>query len=237
MYKSKKEAISYIDDFRLFVKDVKETEIVLAVPFTLLDVVSGQCKGTNIKVGAQNLFYEKQGAFTGEISPAMVKEFADYVIVGHSERRRYFSETNEAISKKITAALKHSLRPVFCLGETLEQRNNGQTNSVIETQLREALTGLNQDHIKNIIIAYEPVWAIGTGNTATPEQAEEIHIFIRGLIKDLYNEEISKNLPIIYGGSVNENNAAEILAKENIDGCLPGGASLDPGKLSKIIKS
>jgi len=237
MHKNKQEALSYLDDFKLFVKEVTDKDIVLSVPFTLLETVSNYCKNTNIKVAGQNMFYEEQGAFTGEISAKMLKDFADYVIIGHSERRKYFNETNEIINKKIRTALKNELKIIFCLGETQEQRNNNQTNSVIETQLREALHGLNQEQIKNIVIAYEPVWAIGTGNTASPQQAEDVHKFLRQLISDLYSQEISDSLRIIYGGSVNPNNAAEILVMENIDGCLPGGASLDPSKFSKIIKS
>jgi len=237
MHKNSEEALAYMADFKLFVKDVTNTDIVLAVPFTLLSLMSKECKNTNIKLSAQNIFYEEQGAFTGEISAEMVKEFADYTIIGHSEMRKYFNETNEIVNKKIHAALKHGLKVIFCLGETQEQRNNNQTNSVIETQLREGISGLNQEDMKDIVIAYEPVWAIGTGNTASPEQAEEIHLFLRNLIRDLFNDETADNIRIIYGGSVNPENSVDILAKKNIDGCLPGGASLDPGKFAKIIKS
>ena len=237
MHKDKEEALDYLNDFKLFVKDVKDTDIVLAVPFTLLETISRECKGTNIKVSAQNLYFEEKGAFTGEISAKMIKDFADYVIIGHSERRKYFNETDYILNKKIITALKHGLKVIYCVGETLEQRNNMQTNSVIETQVREGISGLTPKQMENIIIAYEPVWAIGTGNTAQPKEADDVHRFIRELIAELYTQELADNLRIIYGGSVNPDNAAEILIMENIDGCLPGGASLDPIKLSKIIKS
>ena len=237
MHKNSEQALAYISDFKLFVQDVTDTEIVLAVPFTLLSMMKKELKDTNIMLSAQNIFYEEEGAFTGEVSAEMVKEFADFTIIGHSEMRKYFNETNEIVNKKIHAALKHSLKVIFCLGETQDQRNNNETNSVIETQLREGISGLNQEDMKNIVIAYEPVWAIGTGNTASPEQAEEVHLFLRNLIRDLFNNGVAENIRIIYGGSVNPKNAADILAKENIDGCLPGGASLDPSKFAKIIKS
>lgn len=237
MNKNKQEALAYLEDFILFVKDVKDVDIVLAVPFTLLETVSEKCKNTNIKVCAQNLSYEEKGAFTGEVSANMIKDFAEYVIIGHSERRKYFNETNDVLNKKINLGLKNNLKIIYCVGETLEQRNNYETNKIIETQIREGLSGLNQDQIKKIIIAYEPVWAIGTGNTASPKQADEVHEFIRTLISELYDQDIADNIRIIYGGSVNPENASEILVMGNINGCLPGGASLDPGKLSKIIKS
>lgn len=237
MNKNKQEALNFLADFKLFCKDVNDIDIVLAVPFTLLETVSKECKGTNVKISAQNLSSEESGAFTGEVSAKMINDFAEFVIIGHSERRKYFNETNDILNKKINVALKNKLKIIFCLGETKEQRNNNQTNNVIETQLREGLSGLNQEQVKNIIIAYEPVWAIGTGNTATPEQAEEVHVFIRNLISDLFGKEIAENTRIIYGGSVNPENATEILSMPNINGCLPGGASLDASKFIKIIKS
>jgi triosephosphate isomerase len=237
MHKNYDETLKYIQDFKLFVNDVNDVEIVLAVPFTLLDLMKNECNNTNIKIAAQNIFYEEQGAYTGEISGKMVKDFAEYVILGHSERRKYFNETNEIINKKIKAALRHKLKVIFCLGENLEERNSGRTHDVVEIQFREGVSGLSIEDMKNIVTAYEPVWAIGTGNTATPEQAEEVHTFLRQLIKDIYNEETAENTRIIYGGSVTPENAPDILKMENIDGCLPGGASLDPSSLAKIIKS
>jgi len=237
MHKNQEEALTYINDFKLFIQDANDVDIVLAIPFTLLNVMKQQCENTNIKVAAQNVFYEEQGAFTGEVSAGMVKEYADYVIIGHSERRKYFNEDNQIVNKKIKTALKHGLRVIFCLGESQQERNKNKTKAVVETQFREGLTNITIEETNNIVIAYEPVWAIGTGNTATPDQAEEVHSFLRQLVKDLYNEEAANNIKIIYGGSVNPGNAADILCKENIDGCLPGGASLDPSEFAKIVKS
>ncbi len=235
MHKTSKEALSYIKEFKQLVNDVKDCDIVLCVPFTLLSLIKNECKGTNIKLGAQNVFYESQGAYTGEVSPFMVKDYADYVLIGHSERRKYFNETNEVINKKIKAALKNNLKVIFCLGETLDQRKSNQTNSVIETQLRDSLEGIKD--LNNIVIAYEPVWAIGTGNTATPDQTEEVHAFLRKLVEKVFDKKTADTVRIIYGGSVNPDNASSILEMPNIDGCLPGGASLDSKKLEKIIKS
>ena len=237
MNKTYDEAVSFFQDFKLFVKEIENVEIVIAPPFTLLNLLRNEASETNIKIAAQDVFHEEQGAFTGAVSPKMVKDFAEYVIIGHSERRRYFGENNQIINKKVKTALQTGLKVIFCLGESLEERNQGNAKTVIETQLREGLANVTVVELGHVVIAYEPVWAIGTGNTATPEQAEEIHVFLRQLIKDLYNEETAENFRIIYGGSVNPNNAADILKMPNIDGCLPGGASLDAGQLTHIIKS
>ncbi|MEM4397666.1 MAG: triose-phosphate isomerase [Candidatus Woesearchaeota archaeon] len=232
MHKTSKEALDYLKKFIPLISDVKH-EIVLAVPFTLLPVLKTKLKNSNVKLAAQNIFYENQGAFTGEISPLMVKEYAYYVIIGHSERRQYFNETDEIINKKIKAALNNQLKLIFCVGETYEQRAIDETNLVIERQILNGLKGLNSENLKNIIIAYEPVWAIGTGKVALPEQAEEVHSFIKSLIKKNFNLEIK----VIYGGSVNPENSTSLLKMPNIDGCLPGGSSLEPETFAKIIKS
>ncbi len=237
MHKNQKEALDYINDFKLFVKDIDDIDIVLAVPFTLLSFISNQCKNSNINLCAQNVFYEKEGAFTGEISTSMIKDYANYVLIGHSERRNYFNETNDIVNKKINAALKENLKVILCVGESLKDRQQQKTNSVIETQFRESTSRLSIIDMKNLVIAYEPVWAIGTGKTATSAQAEEVHLFIRALIKFLYDDKTANNIRIIYGGSVNPDNASEILSMENIDGCLPGGASLDASSFANIIKS
>ncbi|MBN2368824.1 triose-phosphate isomerase [Candidatus Woesearchaeota archaeon] len=237
MHKTKEESLAYMQEFRQYIQGAKDVDIVLAVPFTLLETIKKEIENTGIGVAAQNIFYEEQGAFTGEVSAAMAKDFADYVIIGHSERRKYFNETNEIVNKKIKAAIGKGLKVIFCLGETQDERNQGKTKQVAETQLREGLAGLTIDNMKSIIIAYEPVWAIGTGNTATPEQAEEVHAFLREILKPVFNDQVAQETRIIYGGSVNPENASAILQKENIDGCLPGGASLDPQKLANIIKS
>lgn len=234
MNKTSEEARSFLGDFKLFVKDARDCDIVICAPFTLLPLLKKELENTNIKVGAQNIFYEDSGAYTGEVSALMVKEFCSYVIIGHSERRKYFNETNEIVNKKVKKALERGLKVIFCLGETLEEREKGITKQIVETQLRE---GLSKTTIENIVIAYEPVWAIGTGKTATPAQAEEVHIFLRELLRQLYNQEIADSTRIIYGGSVNQENASAILNMPNIDGCLPGGASLEASSFSNIIKS
>jgi triosephosphate isomerase (TIM) len=237
MHKNKTDALLYLKDFKLNVKNVTDTEIVLCVPSTLLSVVNEKVKDSNINLAAQNIHHEESGAFTGEICAKMVKDFVNYVVIGHSERRKYFNETNQILNKKVNLALKQSLKIIFCVGETLEQRDKNETKSIIETQIREGLAKTTVSDLINIVIAYEPVWAIGTGQTASPEQAQEIHGFIRQLIADLYNNESANNLRIIYGGSVNPKNAAEIISQPDIDGCLPGGASLDPESFAKIIKA
>ncbi len=236
MHKNREDAFKYIRDLSLFVKDVSDRDIVIAAPFTLLAVMKSETRNTNISIGAQNMHHEEQGAYTGEISVNMVKDYASYVILGHSERRKYFNESNDLINKKILLALKHNLKVIFCLGESQQERNENRTKNVVETQLRESLKDVSIEQIENVVIAYEPLWAIGTGNIATPEQAEEVHSFIRDLIRQLYNEDVAQKIRIIYGGSVNSNNASAILNKENIDGCLPGGASLDASEFSKIVK-
>jgi triosephosphate isomerase len=184
------------------------------------------------------MYYEKSGAFTGEISPLMLKSVGcQYVILGHSERRTIFGESNQLINKKIKAAVENQLNPIFCIGETLEERESGVTFKVIETQVREGLDGLTAEELANLIIAYEPVWAIGTGKTATPEQAEEVHAFIRKLIGELYSTEFAEKLIIQYGGSVKPENAAELMSQPDIDGALVGGACLKADSFVKIIES
>ncbi|MAE43052.1 triose-phosphate isomerase [Candidatus Woesearchaeota archaeon] len=232
MNKTIKETVSFINDFKNLIKKIKNVEIVICPPFTSLNESSKLLKSSNIRLGAQNIHYENKGAFTGEISPVMIKELAEYVVLGHSERRQYFNETNQLINKKIKAALKNKLKVILCIGETLQQRESNKTTDIIENQIKNCLKDINE--MKNIAIAYEPIWAIGTGKTASPEQAEETHKFIRQLLKKLYNENISNNARIIYGGSVNEKNAKALLKMKNIDGALVGGASLEPETFSKI---
>jgi triosephosphate isomerase len=213
-------------------------EVIICPPFTSLDAANSLIKDTQIKLGAQNMYYEKSGAFTGEISPLMLKSVGcQYVILGHSERRTIFGESNQLINKKIKAAVENQLNPIFCIGETLEERESGVTFKVIETQVREGLDGLTAEELANLIIAYEPVWAIGTGKTATPEQAEEVHAFIRKLIGELYSTEFAEKLIIQYGGSVKPENAAELMSQPDIDGALVGGACLKADSFVKIIES
>ena len=180
------------------------------------------------------MHFEKEGAFTGEISPLMLKSIVEYIILGHSERSQYFNDSDVLINKKIKSALENKLKPILCIGETLEQRNNNETMETIKNQLMNCVKNISNEEMKNIVIAYEPIWAIGTGKNATPEQAEEVHKFIRGLLTDIYNKNISKNIRIIYGGSVKPNNIEELMAMKNINGALVGGASLDAKSFADI---
>ncbi len=219
------------------IKDIKNVEIVIAPPFTSIIEVFDLVKNTNIKVGAQNMYFEEKGAFTGEISPVFLKNIGcEYVILGHSERRDIFNETDQLINKKLKKALQMNLIPIVCIGEHLIEREQGNTKEVIKKQFHFTFEGINKENMKRIIIAYEPIWAIGTGKTATPEQAEEIHIFIRELIKHNYDEETATKVRIQYGGSIKPSNAKDLFSKINIDGGLVGGASLQAESLYEIIK-
>lgn len=191
---------------------------------------------TNIKIGAQNMHFEEKGAYTGEVSAQMLKAIGvEYVIIGHSERRQYFNETDETVNKKVKAAFENELNPIVCVGETLEQREAGETEKIITTQTKLALKGLTNDQVKNVIIAYEPIWAIGTGKTATSEDANNSIKAIRNEIKNIYGEDVSENVIIQYGGSVKSSNAKELFETSDIDGGLVGGASLKPDEFSKIV--
>ncbi len=212
--------------------------VIVCPPFTNLETANTLIKDSTIKLGAQNMYFEENGAFTGEISPSMLKSVGcEYVILGHSERRTIFGETDQIINKKIKTAIKHALKPIFCIGETLEEREKGITFKVIETQVRGGLEGLSEAELSNLIIAYEPVWAIGTGKVATPEQAQEVHKFIRDLITKIYNAGFAGNLVIQYGGSVKPDNAKELLYQSDIDGALVGGACLKADSFIKIIEA
>jgi len=218
-------------------KDIK-TEVIVCPPFTSLSEVSSLLKGTQIKLGAQNMYYEESGAYTGEVSADMLKSVGcEYVILGHSERRVIFSEPDELINKKIKAALAKGLKPIFCVGELLEQRESGETMKVISVQVEKGLEGITAEQMKSIIIAYEPVWAIGTGKTATPQQAQEVHSFIRELVAKKFNASVSENLIIQYGGSVKPDNANQLLSQKDIDGALVGGACLKADSFLGIIAS
>ena len=213
-------------------------DVVLCVPFVAIAAAIEAAKGTNVKIGAQNVHFEKKGAFTGEISADMLLETgAEYVIVGHSERRQYFGETDETVNKRAKAALDAGLTVILCLGEVLEQRQAGITAEIVSMQTKLDLAGITAEQMKRVIIAYEPVWAIGTGLTATPEQADEACGIIRGVIANLYDGDLAEATVIQYGGSMNDGNAAELLSKVNVDGGLIGGASLVPEKFSKIVEA
>lgn len=229
------ETINYIEEFSKLVKDTKN-EVILCVPYTNLFYALMTAQDTNVKIGAQNMHYEESGAYTGEVSAQMLKAIGvDYVIIGHSERRQYFNETDETVNKKVKAAFENELNPIVCVGETLEQREAGETEKIITNQTKLALEGLTKDQVKNVIIAYEPIWAIGTGKTATSEDANNSIKAIRNEIKNIYGEEVSENVIIQYGGSVKSSNAKELFETSDIDGGLVGGASLKPDEFAKIV--
>ncbi|WP_028950432.1 triose-phosphate isomerase [Sulfurihydrogenibium subterraneum] len=236
MNKTVAESIEYIEVFKELVKYVEGVDIMIAPSFTSLSSVSVLIEKTNISLGAQNMFYAERGAYTGEISPIMLDELnVKYVILGHSERRHIFGEKDEMINKKVLTAVEFGLRPILCVGETLEERELGKTMNVVERQIRAGVAGLERE-ISLIDIAYEPVWAIGTGVNATVEQAQEVHHFIRNLINDI-SKGNDKDTRILYGGSVNEKNASELIKAPDVEGFLVGTASLDPQKFYKIILS
>lgn len=229
------EAIEFIQKLEPLVKDT-QNEVILCVPYTDLFYALLTAQGTNIKIGAQNMHFEEKGAYTGEVSAEMLKCInVEYVIIGHSERRAYFAETDETVNKKIKSALKNELKPIVCVGESLEQRESGETENIITTQTRLALDGLNQEEVKKIIIAYEPIWAIGTGKTATAEDAQNSIHAIREEIKKIYGQETAERVIIQYGGSVKSSNSKELFTMPDIDGGLVGGASLEPTEFSKIV--
>ena len=237
MNKTATEAAELIDALIPAVKDAG-CEVVICVPFTDLVTAVAKTKGTNIHVGAENVHFEKSGAFTGEISADMLTDLGvEYVVVGHSERRQYFAETDETVNKRAKAALAGGLKPIICVGESLTQREQGVTEELIRMQVKIALNGVTADELKNVVIAYEPIWAIGTGKTATPEQAEEVCEHIRAVIRKLYGAKVARAISILYGGSMNEKNAYDLLAQPDIDGGLIGGASLVPEKFVKIIEA
>lgn len=218
-------------------KDNK-AEVIVCPPFTSLNEVSSLLKGTQIKLGAQNMFYEESGAFTGEVSADMLRSVGcEYVILGHSERRVIFNESDELINKKIKTALSKELKPIFCIGELLEQREKNETMQVVSRQVEKGLEGISSEQMKNIIIAYEPVWAIGTGKTATPQQAQEVHSFIRELVAKIFSSSVAENLIIQYGGSVKPDNSGILLSQKDIDGALVGGACLKADSFLGIIAS
>ncbi len=229
------EAIEYIQNFEPMVKNSK-AEVILCVPYTDLFYCLLNAQGTNIKIGAQNMHFAETGAYTGEVSGKMLKAIGvEYVIIGHSERRQYYNETDETVNKKIKAAFEYELKPIVCVGETLEEREAGKTEEKITTQTRLALEGLSNEQVKNTIIAYEPIWAIGTGKTATSEDANNSIKAIREEIKRIYGEVVSNEVIIQYGGSVKSSNAKELFSTSDIDGGLVGGASLKPDEFSKIV--
>jgi len=237
MFNTINEAVELVNGLKRNLSDVDQVDIVVSPTYTALSDVNELLIDSNIKLSAQNVYFQENGAFTGEISPHMLKDVGcTYVIIGHSERRKYFGETNETVSKKVKKALEVELLPIVCVGESLEDRESGKTFDVVRDHVEGSLDGLTADDMKNVIIAYEPVWAIGTGKTATPDQAQEVHKYIRELLKNIFDEEVSNNTRIQYGGSVKPDNIKELMAQEDLDGALVGGASLKVDSFTDIVK-
>ena len=235
MNKTVDEAVKMIEELKPLVKDAT-CDVVVCPTFVCLDAVKKAVAGSNIKVAAQNMHFEESGAFTGEVAPGMLEAMGiDYVVLGHSERREYFNETDEALNKKVKAAFAHNLIPILCCGETLEQRENGTTNKVIEAQIKADLAGLSNEQAEKVVIAYEPIWAIGTGKTATDEQANETIKAIRAMVAEMYGSEVAEKVRIQYGGSVKPATIKAQMEQSDIDGALVGGASLAAADFSAIV--
>jgi triosephosphate isomerase (TIM) len=238
MNKTSADAVSLAREIVVAVGSQSDVEVIVCPPFTALEGVAGAIDGSLIKLGAQNMHFEASGAFTGEISAPMLRAlFATHVILGHSERRTLFGEGDELVNKKVLAALKNQLRPILCVGESLAEREAGSTLKVVQTQTERALDGVSKEMAASIVVAYEPVWAIGTGKVATTEQAQEVHGFIRGLLIKLYGEPLAQRVRILYGGSMKPANAPELLAQKDIDGGLIGGASLEARSFVELIRA
>jgi triosephosphate isomerase len=236
MFKTVHEAVVFAKEFRSLVKDVVDVEIVVAPPFTALHAVAEAVRNSPIGVSGQNVHWEREGAFTGEISAGMLKEAgAEYVIIGHSERRRLFHETDETVNRKLVAALGAQLTPIVCIGETLDQRERKDTLAVLDRQIKAGLDGMTGEHVASLVIAYEPVWAIGTGRNATPEQAEEAHAHIRSRLRQWFGAGAADHCHVIYGGSVKPDNIHELVLLPDVDGALVGGASLDVRSFFDIV--
>lgn len=233
------ETESFLENFRPEIEDVSGVEVVIVPPFTALAKLSELLGGSQkVRLGAQNFYFEKSGAFTGEISAPMLRElFVKYILIGHSERRQIFGETDAFLNKKVLAALASELKPILCVGETLDEREAGKEKDVLETQLRGALAGVSAEQLLEIVIAYEPVWAIGTGKTATSAQAQDAHAHVRAVLTELTDKATADKIRIQYGGSVKPSNARELLHMPDIDGALVGGASLEPRSFAEIVKA
>lgn len=236
MYKSVSEAVTVVASIKAGVHRATDCEIVICPPYTALQAVGQALKESTIELGAQDMHPESEGAFTGEVSPLMLKDLGcRFVILGHSERRTHFHESDEFVNRKVKAALKFSLIPIVCIGETLEQREARKAFEVVKSQFDSSLKDLNEDDIQRTVIAYEPVWAIGTGRTATPEQAEQMHSYVRRLLHEKYGEEASSRVLLLYGGSVRQDNMSALMQKPNVDGALVGGASLKAESFIQIV--
>jgi triosephosphate isomerase len=237
MNKTVGEAVELVKELKVSIAGVEGVEVAVAPPFTALYAVRKELEGSSIRLAAQNLYWEEKGAYTGEISSLMLKELGcQYVIIGHSERRQHFGEMDVTVNKRIKAALSQGLIPILCIGETLKEREEEKTFAVIDSQLGNALKGIGEREIERMVIAYEPVWAIGTGKTATPQQAEEVHRFIRQGLEKLYSRGVGEVVRIQYGGSVTPESVKGLMSQKNIDGALIGGASLKSDTFSKIVR-
>ena len=238
MYKTQNEAFQLASALKQRLSDINSVKVVLCPPFTALTSVKEAIEGSSLLLGAQNMHWEKEGAYTGEVSPEMLLTIGcKYVIIGHSERRSYFFETNQTVNLKVKSALKFGLIPIICVGERLEEREANKTEQVVENHIKGAFEDLTSDLAKKCVIAYEPVWAIGTGKTATPGQANEVHLFIRELLSSMFGKECADKINILYGGSVKPENSKQLLEMSDIDGALVGGASLDADSFEKIVRS
>jgi len=236
MYKSVLETVAFVKELRKLAKDLYDVEIVIAPPFTALRPAADAAHASNIGIAGQNLHWEREGAFTGEVSAPMLKEAgAEYVIIGHSERRRLFGETDETVNRKLIAAVQAQLTPIVCIGETLQERDANETLAVLDRQIKRGLDGLTADQIGGLVVAYEPVWAIGTGRNATPDQAREAHAHIRSRIRQWFGGAAADHCHVIYGGSVKPDNIRELSSLEDVDGALVGGASLDLRSFLEIV--
>ena len=236
MNKTPADGVTLAQDLVAAVGRQADVDIVVCPPFTALESVGRTLEGSLVKLGAQNMHFEASGAFTGEVSAPMLRAlFATHVILGHSERRSYFGETDELVNRKVLAALKNQLRPILCVGETLAERESGATLRVVQTQTERALEGVSRELAASLVVAYEPVWAIGTGKVATTDQAQEVHAFIRGLLVKLFGDAVAQKVRILYGGSMKPANAPELLAQKDIDGGLIGGASLEARSFVELI--
>ena len=237
MHKTIPEAIAMVKELKPLVADVKDVDILICPVFTAVYPLANELKGSNIKVGAQNVYWEPKGAFTGEIAVNMLTDAGcSFVIIGHSERRQYFGETDETVNKRTKAALAAGLIPIVCVGETLQERESNHTFKVIEKQVKDGIKNFSKEEAEKIVIAYEPVWAIGTGKTATPQQAQEVHEFIRKIYSQMYGNEAGGKVRILYGGSVKPDNVSELMKQPDIDGGLVGGASLEAASFAKLVK-
>lgn len=238
MYKTLSEAKQFAEEVKGLARDLSLVDTVICAPALFLEQLAQVVKGSPVHVGAQTMHFESEGAFTGEVSPVQIADLGvEYVILGHSERREYFNETDEAVNKKVHAAFKHSLIPIVCVGETLEEREAGKTTSKVEGQLEKALANLTEDKVKQTVIAYEPIWAIGTGKTATSEDANEVCGAIRSKVESLFGQSVAHAVRIQYGGSVKPENIEELLTMEHIDGALVGGASLQSASFLKLLEA